>query len=35
VAVYRYLSMLQGEIVDSLAETLPKGEVTEGEGGPA
>jgi len=25
VAVYRYLSMLQGEIVDSLAQSLPEG----------
>jgi hypothetical protein len=34
VAVYRYLSMLQGEIVDSLAATLPKGEAGGGGGDP-
>jgi hypothetical protein len=32
VAAYHYLSMLQGEIVDSLAETLPKGETARSEG---
>ncbi|MGA2036195.1 MAG: DUF2017 family protein [Acidimicrobiales bacterium] len=32
VAVYQYLSMLQGEIVDSLAETLPEGGAPGGEG---
>jgi Domain of unknown function (DUF2017) len=35
VAVYRYLSMLQGEIVDSLAETLPKGGAPDSAGAPS